>query len=227
MTSRLAPTVLAAALALALSACGRDDAGEAETAVAGDVAATQAEADAAPADESAGGAADAATAGDDTDASRPLEVAELDAYARGVRHEIEQLKPKVAAVEAARANNDDAAETAALLAMTMSIDEEAARAAGVTPARWGTIRAAIDEVLTSRQMADAMKPQIEAMEAADTSGYTEEQKAQLAQNIADMKSAWGDPYAKLPPEVAEAMKPREAELAALRNEAFALRVRVL
>lgn len=227
MISRLAPTMLAAALALALSACGRDDAGDAATADAGEAAATPAEVDAPPATEAADGATEATDAGDDADVSRPLEIAELDAYARGVRHEIEQLKPKVAAVEAARANDDDAAETAALLAMTMSIDEDAARAAGVTPARWGTIRGAIDEVLTARQMAEAMQPQIEAMEAADTSGYTEEQKAQLAQNIADLKSAWGDPYAKLPAEVAAAMKPREAELAALRNEAFALRVRVL
>lgn len=218
MTPRLAPIVLAAALALVVSACGRDEGGEPEPGAAEETAA---------ADASEAVAVEPDSGEGDDDASRPLEIADLDAYARGVRHEIEQLEPKVEAVKAARAKNDDAAETAALLAMTLSIDEDAARAAGVTPARWSTLRSAIDEVLAARQMAVAMQPQIEAMEAADTSGYTEEQKAQLAQNIADMKAAWGDAYAKLPPDVAAAMKAREPELAALRNESFALRVSVL
>ncbi|HET9483103.1 MAG TPA: hypothetical protein VFO79_04030 [Xanthomonadales bacterium] len=214
--------VAAFALALGLSGCGRDDA---------------------PAEEAAAPAADTATAADSApvvDAApvgvvappseaydRPLEVADIDAYARGVQWEIGALGPKVDAVKAAREKKDDAAETMALLALATPLDEDAARAAGIPPERYRHVRQAIDQIVAARQMGQAMQPQIAAMEQMDTSTFTEEQKAQAAQNLADMKTTFGDPYAKLAPDVAAAMKAREAELDKLRNDALALRLSVL
>lgn len=214
--------VAAFALALGLSGCGRDDAPAEEPAVPAADGSTSADsapvADAAP----VGVVAAPAEAYD-----RPLEVSDIDAYARGVQWEIGALGPKVDAVKAARARNDDAAETMALLALATPLDEDAARAAGIPPERYRHVRQSIDQIVAARQMGQAMQPQIAAMEQMDTSTFTEEQKAQAAQNLADMKSTFGDPYAKLAPDVAAAMKAREAELDKLRNDALALRLSVL
>ena len=221
-------TTLALALAIALTAtaCGRD---EPES---DDASAT---AESAPADdgaaESAAAPAPAAPVGvvappaDPYD--RPLVVSDIDAYARGVKAEIEALAPKVAAVVAAREKKDDAAETMALLDLSTPLDEQAAVAAGLMPERYRHVRDAIDQVVSKKQMGEAMQPQIAAMEQADTTGFTEEQKEQARRNIAEMKAMWADPYAELPPDVAAAMKARAAELDKLRNDALAMRLKVL
>lgn len=200
-----------------LASCGRDDA-QPDEAAASDAAAHEAPVAEAP----------AAPATDDAPApDRPLEVSDLDAYARGVAWEIETLKPKLDEVRRARAAKDDIAETAALFALATPLDDEAAKVVGMPAARYKHVRIKIDEVLGALQMGAAMKPQIEAMEQMDMSGMTEEQKEQQRRGIEEMKTAWGDPYAKLPPDVAAAMRPREAELAKLRDELLALRLGAL
>ena len=215
---------LALVVALSTTACGRnepasDDAGSsAETAATEDTDAAEAAAVPAP----VGVVAPPADAYD-----RPLDVSDIDAYARGVKAELEALAPKVAAVEAARAKKDDAAETMALLDLSTPLDEQAAVAAGLTPQRYRHVRDAIDQVISKKQMGEAMQPQIAAMEQADTTGFTEEQKEQAQRNIAEMKTMWADPYAGLAPDVAAAMKARAAELDKLRNDALAIRLKVL
>lgn len=223
MPQRKTP-VLALVLAATLSACGRDDAPPADDAGTGTAASTQ---EAAPAAEaSQPEAAGTAQSTDDT-VARPLAPSDLDAYATAVKREIELLKPQVDAVKAAREKHDTAAETAALFAMSQPVDEEAAKAAGLEPERYRHVRQAIDEVLSKRQAVQLLEQQVATMESTDTSGLTPEQKAANDKAIAEFRALLEDPYAGLPPDFAAAMKAREAELDALRNEALALRFSVL
>lgn len=209
-----------AVLSLLLAACGRDEAPPDASAPPPDVA----QEPGAPVQDAAPvGVVAPATAAYD----RPLEPADLDAYARGVAWEIDALGPKVEAVKSARARKDDAAETMALLDLATPLDEGAAKAAGIAVERYRHVRGEIDRIVAAKQMGQAMQPQIAAMEQMDTATLTEEQKAQAAKNLADMKAAFGDPYATLPPGFAAAMKAREAEIEKLRNDALGLRMSVL
>lgn len=214
---------LALMLASTLAACGRDEAPAADEADTGTAASTQ---DAAPAAEASQPEA-AGTAQSSDTVARPLVPSDLDAYAAAVKREIELLKPQVEAVKAAREKHDTAAETAALFAMSQPVDEEAAKAAGLEPERYRHVRQAIDEVLSKRQAVQLLEQQVATMESTDTSGFTPEQKAAHDKAIAEFRALLEDPYADLPADFAAAMKAREAELDALRNEALALRFGVL
>lgn len=212
------------AAALLLAACGKDEpapAPVAEDAASVEEAAAPPQAD--PVADDGGIAADPASNPD-----APLLASDLDAYATGVKREIEVLTGHVEALKKARAAKDDMAEIAALTALGgVEVNNEGAAAAGLDPSRYASIKGRIDEVLSSIEMGVAMKPQIEAAEKADLSMFDEAQKQQHAEGLAQMKAAWAEPYAKLPPEIVDAFKAREAELAKLRADALALRLSVL
>jgi hypothetical protein len=154
-------------------------------------------------------------------AGASLAVSDLDAYVKGMQREIERLRVAVDQLAAARAAKDSAAETAAMMQLSSpEVRRAGAEAAGLPLARYSDIRDQIDQVLAAEDMGAAFKPQIEAAENADLSSYTEEQKAQHAKNLEELRAAFGSPYKDLSPEVAEAFEARHDELAALRAEAL-------
>lgn len=225
----------AVAFALLLAACGREEAPLDPAAQAADETPTATPAETASeapaADPVADAVADdggvpAAAAGPDPAA--PLAVGDLDAYVRGVSREIELLKGHAEALAKARAAKDEAGEIAALAALGgAEVRDAGAEAAGLDAARYAAIKDGIDEVLSAVEMGAAMKPQLDAAEAADISGFTEEQRKQHEESIAQMRAAWAAPHERLPADVVEPFKAREAELAKLRAEALALRLGAL
>ena len=135
-----------------------------------------------------------------------LQAADVDAYLRGMRREVELLRGEYAKIEQARADGDSAAETAALFAMTANdIDDGGAEAAGLPVARYGFLKERIDEIGSKQSMLDGLA----AMEG-DTSL---------------LRDQVGDPYAGVDTQVAEAYQAHRAEIEALRGEAIGLRLK--
>lgn len=192
--------ILAAAV-LGLAACGGQPADTTTTtaASAADTAtAPQAGAAAAPAPETASAAPAA------TDAS--LQVADIDAYMRGMGKEAELLQAEYHKIEQARAANDSDAETQALFAMTANgIDEGGAQAAGLAPARYDFVKNRVDEVQSKLDLLEGFR--------------------KMEGNSSALQAQIGDPYAGFAADVAAALKARQAETAALRAEAIGLRVK--
>ena len=217
------------ALALALTACGKDEpAGTTADAPAADAAETAAAAAESASAETAAAPTPPPAAPEVPPSDAPITTADLDVYARGVAREIEILGGHVDALKKAREAKDDAAELAAMVALGSEAPQtEAANVAGVDPARYAAIKAQVDDVLSTIDMQKALAPQIEAMEKADMSGFTDEQKQQASANIGEMKAAFNAPYDKLPEDVREAFRAREAELAKLRSDALAARLSAL
>lgn len=139
-------------------------------------------------------------------ADSPLQVADIDAYVRGMGKEAELLQAEFRKIEQARAADDSDAETQALFAMTGNdIDLGGAQAAGMPPARYGFVKNRIDEVQSKLDMLEGFRKM-----DADTSA---------------MQAEIGDPYAGIAADVATALKARQAETARLRAEAIGLRVK--
>jgi hypothetical protein len=182
---------------LALAACGK----------ANDEAATAADATDAPAEAAAAAPTQAPT----TPADAALTVADLDVYVRGMQRELALLEDASAKVRAARAKDDTAAQSAAMMEM-LGIDTngEGATAAGIDQARYEAIKNSIDTVLGAAEMQKNL-----AGIGGDLSALSPEQRAAAEANRAEMQSQVGDPYASLVPEVAQALKSRQAELSAL------------
>lgn len=207
------------ACAMLLAACGRDEpAAPAEPAEVAETAPAPAEV----VPEAAAPEAPAA------DADAPLVASDLDVYARGMAREIELLRDHADALAKARADKNDTAEIAALMALgSVEVRDAGAAAAGVDVARYVAVKETIDEVLGAVEMGAAMKTSLEAAEQADLSGFTEEQRQQHEAGLAQMRAAWSAPYDRLPADVRDAFKAREAELAKLRADALALRLGAL
>lgn len=139
-------------------------------------------------------------------ADSPLQVADIDAYVRGMGREVELLQAEFHKIEQARAAGDSDAETGALFAMTGNdIDLGGAQAAGMSPARYGFVKNRIDEVQSKLDLLEGFRKM-----DADTSA---------------MQAEIGDPYAGLAADVATALKARQAQTAGLRAEALGLRVK--
>lgn len=225
----------ALAFALLLAACGREEAPVDPAAeAAGETAAAapdETTPDAAAADPVADVVADdggVPTTAAGPDPAAPLAAGDLDAYVRGMNREIELLKGHADALAKARAAKDEAGETAALMALGgVEVRDAGAEAAGLDAARYVAIKDKVDEVLSAVEMGAAMKPQLDAAESADVSGFTEEQRKQHEENIAQLRAAWAAPHERLPADVVEPFKAREAELAKLRADALALRLGAL
>jgi hypothetical protein len=191
--------ILAAAL-LGLAACGGKPDETATDTPASDASATPA------AGTAATPAAPAPEAAPAPAIDPPLQVADIDAYVRGMRKEVELLQAEYHKIEQARAANDSDAETAALFAMTANgIDEAGAQAAGLLPARYGFVKNGIDEVQSKLDLLEGFR--------------------KMEGNSSALQAQIGDPYASLGTDVAAALKARQAEAAALRAEALGLRVK--
>jgi hypothetical protein len=192
--------ILAAAL-LGLAACGgkpETPAPEAATPAAAPEPAAEAPA-AAPAM-----APPAATAA--ADAHAALQLADIDAYVRGMEKENALLRGEFGKIEQARAAGDSAAETAALFAMTSNdIDLAGAQAAGMGSARYDFVKDRIDEVQSKLDMLDGFR--------------------KMGGDSSAMAAQVGDPYAAFEAGVATTLKARQPQLAALRAEAMELRVK--
>lgn len=190
--------ILAAAL-LALAACGgkQDDTPAAATPA---VPAAKAPAAASPAATPAPAAADA------TPASAPLQLADIDAYRRGMEKENALLRAEFAKLLRARDADDAEAETNALFAMTSNdIDLAGAQAAGMAPPRYGYVKDRVDEVQSKLEMLEGFR----AMPGDSSS----------------LQAQIGDPYAAFAADVAAALKAQQPQLAALRAEAVGLRLK--
>lgn len=136
----------------------------------------------------------------------PLQVADIDAYVRGMGREVELLRAEFRKIEQARAADDSDAETQALFAMTGNdIELGGAQAAGMPPARYGFVKNRIDEVQSKLDLLEGFRKM-----DADTSA---------------MRAEIGDPYAGIAADAATALKARQAETARLRAEAIGLRVK--
>ncbi len=139
-------------------------------------------------------------------ADAPLQVADIDAYVRGMGREVELLQAEFRKIEQARAADDSDAETEALFAMTGNgIDLAGAQAAGMSPARYGFVKNRVDEVQSRLDMLEGFRKM-----DADTSA---------------MQAEVGDPYVDLAADVAAALKARQAQTAGLRAEALGLRMK--
>lgn len=183
-------------LALTLGACGHGKAPDAQDAGASPAPAETRSQPAAQAP-AAAPASDAAA-----NAARPLQVSDLDAYARGMQKEIEVRQATSDRAAKAKAANDQAAEMSALVELTgVDVTRAGAQAAGVDPARYDVIKSTVDHVLSTADMNTMMA---RMGDAAQT------QKFQ------------SDPYAGLDPTLAAALKSRQEELAKLRAQNMAI-----
>jgi hypothetical protein len=192
--------ILAMAL-LGLAACGRH---ESPAPAEAPSSATPAAAAQAPAPAPA--ATPAAPAGDAPAARAPLQLADVDAYLRGMEKENALLREEFGKIEQARAADDSAAETTALFAMTSSdVDLAGAQAAGMAPARYGFVKDRIDEVQSKLDMLEGFR--------------------NMGGDGSAMQAQVGDPYAAFATAVAAALKAKQPQLAALRAEAMELRVK--
>jgi hypothetical protein len=185
--------ILAAAV-LGLAACGGNPA-ETSPATSTADAATAPEAESAATPGAPASAADA-----------PLQVADIDAYVRGMHKEVELLQAEYQKIEQARAADDSDAETRALFAMTAgAIDEAGAQAAGLSPERYDHVKGKIDGAQSKLDMLEGFR--------------------RMEGNSSALQSQIGDPYAGFAADVAAALKARQAETAALRAQATGFRVK--
>jgi hypothetical protein len=184
------------ALALALTACGQGNAD-------GDAASVPPETAAAEAPAAVPVQPVAATAA--SDASGPLQLADLDAYATGMQKEIELIEAASDKAAKAHAAQDTDAETAALMeATSRDIDQAGADAAGMDLARYGHVKNAIDTSLNLVML----------------------HAAAAKQAAGGQEPAFADPYRGMDPDVAAALKSRHDELDGLRTKAMAIRMRM-
>lgn len=135
-------------------------------------------------------------------ATRPLQVGDLDAYAKGMQKEIDLRQASSEKAAKAKAAHDQEAEAIALADMTSTeIDSAGARAAGMDAARYDFIKRTVDRVLSAVSMSNAM---------ANMDGG------------ASMQQSQAEPYAGLNGDVAAALKAREGELGKLREDNMAV-----
>jgi hypothetical protein len=195
--------ILAAAL-LALAACGGkpDDASGTVPPAPGAEAPAAAAMPASPTP----APAPAPAAVDATPTAAALQVADIEAYVRGMEKENAILQQDFDAIQRARSADDSDAETSALFHMTSSeIDQAGAQAAGMAPARYGFVKDRIDEVQSKLDMLEGLR--------------------KMGGDGSALEAQVGDPYAAFSADVAAALKAQQPRLAALRAEAIGLRVK--
>ena len=185
-------------LTFALAACGHGKAPAGETTAPE----AEAQAQAQPSPPPPAAVATDPSAQAQANTTRPLQVSDLDAYVKGMQKEIELRQ--ASSDKAAKAAHDQETEVAALADMTSAeVDHAGAQAADLDAARYDFVKHAVDKVLSTIAMSNAMAK----MEGG----------AQLQQRQ-------GDPYAGLSADVAAALKSRQAELGKLREDNMAILV---
>jgi hypothetical protein len=136
--------------------------------------------------------------------TRPLQISDLDAYAKGMQKEIALRQASSDKAAKAKAEHDQETEIAELAYLTSAeVGNAGAQAAGLDAARYDFIKHAVDKVLSAVSMRSVMAK----MEGG-----------------AQMQQKFGDPYAGLNADVATALKSREAELGKLREDNMAILV---
>lgn len=191
-----ARSYLICVFALALGACGHRGA----PAGSNDAGAAKMQADAAGSTQAA--VEPPRAAAPIAEATRPLQVGDLDAYAKGMQKEIALLKAASDKAMKAKAANDQNTELEAMVeATSVEIDKAGAAAAGMDRARYDFIKHAVDKSLSIIDMNNAF--------------------AKMGAP-ADFRGREADPYAGLDVNVAAALKTREAEFAQLRNTDMAI-----
>jgi hypothetical protein len=135
-------------------------------------------------------------------AAPALQPDDLDAYAKGMRKEIELRQAARDKAAKAKADNDQTAEISALAELTsVDITKAGAGAAGVDRVRYEAIKNAVDHVLGVLDMNAAMAGMGDAAQTAK------------------LRS---DPWQGLDPAFAAALKARRDELAELRSQNMAI-----
>lgn len=206
LLSRAILAVLTAAVATGCARAGDDAAEVSDTqTVAGDLDETP---QTAPTTEPSAPTADA-----------PLAVSDLDAYARGVRAEIEAVEKAWTQLRGAKSGTDTL--SAVFAATPGETQPTGASHAGVSLDRYRIVVDRVDRVFATRDMAAAsakMHAQI------DTTTLDSTMRASVRQSISESESAWGDPYKGLEPDVADAIKKRTGQLDSLRLRLAQLRL---
>lgn len=185
-------------LAFAMGGCGHG--GASDGAAAAPPTATPAATPAAP--DRLAGAAPALQADHSTSAAPALQPDDLDAYAKGMRKEIELRQAARDKAAKAKADNDQVAEISALAELTsVDITKAGAEAAGVDRVSYEAIKNAVDHVLGVLDMNAAMAGMGDAAQTAKLRP---------------------DPWQGLDPAFAAALKARRDELAELRSQNMAI-----
>lgn len=185
--------------ALALPGCG----GEPSNDERGDVVAT------------AGTAAGPGEAMADDDALPPLpalSAAHLDRLVRGIHAENEQLERAIQRLRDAESDRETLDALSGIDAETL--DGHGAEAAGLAAHEYRFLRDALYEHLGAVDTRDALHAQYAD---ADTTGLDEASAAEARRMAEVVMAAVPDPYADLDPALADALRQRHAELAALRS----------
>ena len=211
--------VAVALVAFQLSACGRSDpSGDAP--LPNDSASSQDSAGASGAPTAAGGcsaAADGVAAGGATAGSAQpftLGVADLDAYERGLQREIEILQ--LARERFASAADDEARLEILAEIQPRVLRQAGAEAAAVPEERYRTVTDTVSDVLGKLEMGDATRQMMPSEQ--DLAQMPPELRAQVEENIRQMRAALGDPYEGLEADTAAALEARVDALRALRAE---------
>jgi hypothetical protein len=155
-----------------------------------------------------------------TAAEQPLAltVADIDAYAQGLHREIELLR---SARQRYRQAESDAEQLEILGEIQPGeLRREGAAAAGVPADRYRRITSAVNDVLGRIEMTAAARDMMPSR--AEIEDMPPEHRARVEENIRQMQASWGDPYAGLSPEAAQALQQRTDELARLRAEHIGL-----
>jgi hypothetical protein len=147
-----------------------------------------------------------------------LTPADLDAYEQGLRREIELLRAARERLQQA-ANDDEQLEILGAI-QPRELRREGAAAAGVAEDRYERITSAVNDVLGKREMAAASQQM--APSAAELESMPAELRARVEENMREAEAAWGDPYAGLGEDTAQALQQRQDELAGLRAEHIGL-----
>lgn len=157
--------LLACTLSLGLAACGGSapESGVTPEAPAAEVPAVEAP-PATAADNTAQETTDTGTATQSVATDSVVTRSDVDAYVRGMQREAEMLQAALDKMNAAREAKDQNAETMAMMDATNGdVDRAGATAAGLDIARYGTVKNAIDGVITTKAMAASGDANVKAM----------------------------------------------------------------
>jgi hypothetical protein len=190
--------VLAALLAVVGCGGGGESGADADTTVA-------AEQEAAPQPQESAGTEQASA-----EESGPVILSEddLDRYRKGRQAEIDDVKKKIAALDAAQ-NQTDTLNALGALTNEAERTQAGADAAGMTLAQYDRMTDAVDQVLGAYSMTEMMR---KSQAGVDTASLPEDARAQVRQNMAQAEEG----LKRLPEQNVKLVVPHAAELDSLR-----------
>jgi hypothetical protein len=160
----------------------------------------------------AGPSADVAPAAAPADAGqKPLTVADIDRWDKGMAAELEAVHAAIAKLKQAKTADDTM--TAMMGAQDMTTLEAGAQAAGVDRERYNLVRSTLSEA------ASYLAPSVGGL---DTTGLSPDQRAELRRGNATQLEQMKD---RIPPDVVSALAPRAAQLRTKDLELVAARLK--